>query len=67
MAVRPQNEAVRMWALVEPPNVLHRVTGETALSALARAKGIDVGNMNQVCSVTPGPRGKPLKSAGCRV
>ena len=47
-AAQPQNEAARSWALVEPPNVLHRVTGRTALDALARAKGLDVGNVHIV-------------------
>ena len=61
-AAEPQNEAARSWALVEPPNVLHRVTGRKALDALARAKGLDVGNVHQMCSLVTGPRGKPVAS-----
>ena len=36
------------WALVEPPNVLHHVSGRAELDAFAIAKNLDVGNLHQM-------------------
>ena len=36
MAASRQNEAVAVWPLVEPPNVLHIVIGKEQLDVLAR-------------------------------
>jgi len=62
MLAETQNEAVREWWLVEPPNVHHHVVGVAQLDALVRGKKLDVGNFHQLCGETPGPRGKPLTS-----
>ena len=33
--IDPQYEAAMSWALVEPPNVLHRISGRAELDTLA--------------------------------
>ena len=61
-AAHPHLEAVRSWTLVEPPNIVHDVSGQTELDQLAAKHELDVGNVHQMCGVTPGPRGRPITS-----